>query len=703
MTIPFLDLFNKLRGRFTPKTTESVKPQAPRVVRPSGDRLSKTVVPRPTAPRVIGAEAPRAFAPAPRARELPPALAKALEPKLERAISLQLSEFLDQIPAEYVKPVEVIDANRPVSLKASEVEKGMPERKPSILLASLYQQVPGIFLKSVAASDPTRVLLPYEKVLEQFSNVQVRADQQHDDRVPQLETPILQATLEDTERFGTKMEPVVSSSAPNMPVKPPTAANFASAEPEAAVTEVVGSSKSDAPRPAIKLSPTETKPEKTPYPFQFKTTAPPPPLKIPFQFPPNGTGAPASERVPASSGPPVPPLSKSPPKLTPPEPAVEKTESTGKTPEKIAFQLEDKAPEAPQAQSATAKREEPVLKLAPAAASPEISTATLFTEEVEAGDKEPVGTVFEEAHSETSLEALEREYFQGSKGAPIEKAANDEGSMVELALKPIFENMPIFQRDGDAGAVSESARIKFALNLIQPQLATGRVLIAAKTFKRLLPPNYRSLFAIDPEETPVSLPLQEVLKNFPVELLKVREDQQRFLPEDDIVTPISEKAKEDAERFQAVEETAKTPGTAPEAAKTGTTGESAEKIDAKKIVSTACDLPGVAGCEVMFPDGLSLAGNLPSEMGADGLCAMAPTLLQRIETHMSDTKLGRLAAMTLHGETGAITLFASENIYLAALHKDAAALACETRAKLAELLEQLSHAFAKPEVPHVDH
>src|SRR5947209_13489975 len=183
MTIPFLDLFNKLRDRLSAKAVQPpAAPSLPRVVRPSGDRLSKTVLPRPGAPRVIGSTAPRQFAPAPRARELPPALAKAIEPKLERAISLQLSDFLEQIPAEYVKPVEVIDTNRPVTLKASEIEKGMPEQKPSISLTSLYQQIPEIFLRTIAPTDSTRVALPYDKVLEQFANVQVRSDKQRDDR-----------------------------------------------------------------------------------------------------------------------------------------------------------------------------------------------------------------------------------------------------------------------------------------------------------------------------------------------------------------------------------------------------------------------------------------------------------------------------------------------------------------------------------------
>src|SRR6202035_4854480 len=151
-------------------------------------------------------------------------------------------------------------------------------------------------------------------VLEQFTMVQVRSDQQRDERVPQLETPILQATIEDTKRFGTKIEPVESSILPAVPVNPATAEHFASAEPEAA--EIVTSPKVSASAQAISLNDPATEPAKVPFKIDFET-APPlsPSLKIPFQFPPNGTGALASERVPASCGPPVPPLSTPPPKL----------------------------------------------------------------------------------------------------------------------------------------------------------------------------------------------------------------------------------------------------------------------------------------------------------------------------------------------------------------------------------------------------
>src|SRR5438067_2504909 len=326
MTIPFVDLFKKLTERFKPAATEESTPTAsPARIpkKPASERLSKTVLPHAT--RSFSAPDPFRSAPgatsartataplqlgsqritaAPRkspTSHLPPALARALEPKLERAISLRLADFIDRVPAGYIKPVEILDASARVSLKASEIEKGMPEKNPTISLPSLYQQVPEIFLKGVRPDDNTRVELPYEKVLEQFKSTQVRADQLRDPAVPQVDTPILKATIQDSERFGTKIEPIETSTLPAVPVKPATAASIAAAEPDAFVQQTVKSTVPD--HPVISLYSPELKSKnEPPTPKRPSPSGP----TIPFDLSPNGTGVSASERVPASSGPPVP-------------------------------------------------------------------------------------------------------------------------------------------------------------------------------------------------------------------------------------------------------------------------------------------------------------------------------------------------------------------------------------------------------------
>src|SRR5262249_62142718 len=95
-------------------------------------------------------------------------LARALERKVERTISLRGAELIDVVSIGFIKPVEILDTNAVVSLKASEIEKGMTEKHPMISLPSLYQQVPEIFLRSVRPDDDTRIELPSNNVLDQF-------------------------------------------------------------------------------------------------------------------------------------------------------------------------------------------------------------------------------------------------------------------------------------------------------------------------------------------------------------------------------------------------------------------------------------------------------------------------------------------------------------------------------------------------------
>ena len=652
MTIPFLDFFKKLTGRATPVTAEPVAGSTPAraVKKPASERLSKTVLPHATRSfsppdpfrSASGATSARSGTPAlelgargiktsprrPQSGHLPPALARALEPKLERAISLRIADFIDRVPAGYIKPVEILDAAARVSLKASEIEKGMPERNPTISLPSLYQQVPEIFLRGVRPDDMTRIPLPYEKVLEQFKGAQVREDQLRDPAVPQVDTPILKATIQDSERFGTKLEPLETSTLPSVPVRPATAESIAEAEPDAIVQ---GTTKLTTPsgHPVISLYSPELKSKSEP-------PAPKPShpgFKIPFDLSPNGTGESATERVPASSGPPVP----TPLPFTPELP-------------KIAFQLPVEKPKAPP--------------------------------------------------TKTPSEALP------AKPAGMPAAAKDE-RLMSLSLKAVLQNLPAFQLNGDIGGISEEERVSLPLALIEPQLASGRISISPEVFQTALPEKHRALFQIDEAKTPVALPLEEVLKNLPATVLKLRDDQEHFALDTDFETPFSIKAKEDAQRLAAQTSTAAKSSEKPEEppvveAKIETAPAAEKKIDPKEVVAEATALEGVKACAITFSDGLSLAGELPEEIAADGLCAMAPALLERIGQHVRETKLGSLVAVTLHASDSAVSFFAEGNICLTALHAEGS-LSTKTRTQIAELVEKLSRTYAQPETKHVDH
>ena len=655
MTIPFLNLFKKLTSRWAPEAAEQKPTSSPvRVAKkPASERLSKTVLPHATrsfAPpdlfrSAAGAPSPRASTPplelgarritasAKRSQSshLPPALARALEPKLERAISLKIADFIDRVPAGYIKPVEILDASACVSLKASEIEKGMPDKNPSISLPSLYQQVPEIFLRGVRPDDQTRVALPYEKVLEQFQSVHVRSDQLRDPPIPQLDTPILKATMQDSERFGTKLEPLETSAAlSRVPLKTATAESIAAAEPDAIVQEKP-SPTSPGHRVISLYSPELKSKNEPPAPSspRDESVSPRRPnrtdLETPLEILPNGTGASASERVPASSGPPVPtPLPFSPelPKI-PFEPPVEKPTAS--------------------------KKLEELLRSKPGAASTPA--------------KDPI----------------------------------------TLSLKAVLQNLPAFQLNGDVGTVSNEERLTLPLALIEPQLASGRISIAPDVFEAALPEKHRGLFQADEVKTPVALPLEEVLKNLPATILKLRDDQEGFALDTDFETPFSAKAKEDARRFATDKaSTEKIPDQATEQPKIDIAPVAEKKVDPKEVVAQVSALPGVKACAITFSDGLSLAGELPGEIAAEGLSAMAPALVKRIAQHVRETKIGSLVAVTLYASRSAVSLFAQGNICLAAVHAEGSLLA-QTRTQIAELVEKLSRVYAQSETPHVDH
>ncbi len=492
MSISFPDLFKRARARLFPVSTGSSSPRTVTVpvAKPNSERLSKTVLPNMTckvaASGLLRAEASAASAPrspsgivpgavgfdatsaSPRSRELPAAVALALEPKAERAISLMLSDILDQV---------------------------------------------------------------------------------RDHAVPQVETPFLQVTREDTERFRTS------------------------------------------------------------------TSATPP--KIPFHLPPNGTGAPASERVPALSGPPVPT-------------ALPEAQAPAQIPFKVTAPCNDIRPK--------------------------------FIR-VPAMEPEP----------RTGLP---------TKSAP----AKESDAKIALALTAVLKEVPAFQLNGNPSAVPEDVRVEFPLSLIEPQLASGRVVVSPK-----------------------------VLQNA-MTVLRMRDDQEEIVLKQTIETPFSIKADEDAKRFHAgAGPVPKVSEQSPEQAqleeKIDNQGEDLsavasakeEKLDAKSVVARANALPGVAACAITFADGLSLAGNLPAELAAEGLCAVAPSVLQKIDKHMVGVRLGPLRAVTLHAGKSPVTFLMHGNICLAALHAGDDELPSESRNQLATMVEELSRTYSQPEPAHVDH
>lgn len=352
----------------------------------------------------------------------------------------------------------------------------------------------------------------------------------------------------------------------------------------------------------------------------------------------------------------------------------------------------------------------------------------------------PVTPVTEEEAKPKPEPWLTKESVAAAAEAPAEptpptavasETAGGAEVKIALPLLPILKSLPPMQLTGDPSCVPADVRFELPFALIEPQLASGRVSVTAKVFEVSIPVSFRGLFQAGPGAVDVSLPLQEVLKNLPTASLRMRDDQEEQEAGQNFATPFSAKAEEDAKRFNVpATPVAKPVVPEPEAAvaeppkaevsdesQGGVVAEATApeepssdrplrtplqvaldtdaKLDAKGVVALVNKLPGVRACAIHFGDGLSLAGSLPAELETDGICAMAPSLMQRVENHLVDTKLGLLRGMTLSCTKGAVTFYMHENLCLAALHADLD-LPSETRDRLSRIVHELSRKYSHP-------
>src|SRR4029077_835296 len=108
-------------------------------------------------------------------------------------------------------------------------------------------------------------------------------------------------------------------------------------------------------------------------------------------------------------------------------------------------------------------------------------------------------------------EDLRPKFQRGSPARPAREVAaalsppkRDE-TKIALALNRLLQEVPAFQLNGSPLAVPENVRVELPLSLIEPQLASGRVVISPTLLQRAMPEIYRPLLNVDPGETPISL------------------------------------------------------------------------------------------------------------------------------------------------------------------------------------------------------
>ena len=662
MKLSLLRFFKKEKAAPSDSTT-AVAP----LEKPASERFGKTVM--PNAARVMEPDAGALASAGPKSFSLgenrAPVGAPRVMPRpasvVERTIALQLADLLPQIPAELLATAE-IDPEQRVIFNASELERGMANCRPAVLLRSIYQQAPTIFTSEVAADDARQIALPFHKVLEQFTTLQVRLDQEPDDAVPQVETPFLKVTIEDGKKFGTP----IPAARVAMTTLPPVIAPVAVAETVAAGA-VVAPKANPAPkislRAPIRLSlPTEmSTPQGSAVAAPVQLQSPPATLPVVPQIFPNGAGVPITERVPASSGPSV-PISLPAPFGSMPSAA----------PARIPFKVTPPAsdlcpPPALPLRAAASSR-------APLVFSDEGARVRLSLRAILRGIPPfqcigPIDIVPEDAKIEIPFAIVEPQLSLGRVAiSPAQFQAAmpeqyrslykmDEGGVpVSLPLSEILQNLPneslqlrgdqeeaevaqLFETPFSQKAAEDAARMKISPGPIaKAVVAAGGAVVAGIG---------------DPGRS-------------------------------DVASPIP--AKVDAPPESPIPATVRTP--------LQVALDTDDALDAKSVVTHACRLPGVSACAIVFSDGLSLAGNIPDVYEADALCAMAPEIVKRIDEQMNNANLGALRGITVFCEKAPVSFFAHGNICLAALHS-AGEIAAEIRDRLGRTTQELARMYAQ--------
>ena len=143
--------------------------------------------------------------------------------------------------------------------------------------------------------------------------------------------------------------------------------------------------------------------------------------------------------------------------------------------------------------------------------------------------------------------------------APLGGAARNGSEVpktVRVALGPIIKNLPPELQPAEPNALANKpgATVELPLELINSQLANGRVTIPFSTLLKSLPEEVKRHFPQADTAAEVAIPVKEILQDYPQDLLRPRADQEPEEALPVIPTPFTGPAKEDTERFDHVPE-----------------------------------------------------------------------------------------------------------------------------------------------------
>ena len=512
-------------------------------------------------------------------------------PKLDApdvAVVLEVGDFVDRLPPNFLNPGP-FDRHHKIEFRASELYSDLTKGRASVPASTIYAKYPSIFARPVSDTEDVEVSLPLQKLVEQLSAAfHTRTDQVAEENVGEIETPFLQVAKEDSERLPTAVGTVAGAIRPAIPLPP------APPVPAPGLAETV---------PNFPVRPQHRT-------GQISTiSAPRLPIDAPVPPAASAIGSPATgpinpgKRPPSTvrasvaggkirlSGPsavtrmsaaPIHPIAPGAAGNTPP-PSIPPVPSTSS--QRIQLPSQGGGPAASPSLAVskkTARIQIPPISLRAGGqgAQPRPGTATpppsVPVQPSPVSIHPPAGTdlpvTFRSSPPPPSAKLPPSSFapaprssfpppsFPGIPPAAVPLAAAPvtltspaptpaDDRKIELGLAAVLRGLPSEVLAVEPYTIADDVRLSLPFASVEKQLSVGRVSIGVEAFVQALPENYRHVLTADSGLTEILLPLPEIFQNLPGSALAIRADQ--IVEETGTLypTPFSQKADEDAQRF----------------------------------------------------------------------------------------------------------------------------------------------------------
>jgi predicted regulator of Ras-like GTPase activity (Roadblock/LC7/MglB family) len=523
--------------------------------------------------------------------EIVPAHATATAPAgPDVPVILEVGDFVDRLPSSFLQTA-ALDRQRKVEFRSSELYSDLTRGRASVPASVIYKKCADIFSRPVSPTEDIEVALPLQKLVEQMSGAfQTRPDQVSVENVGEIETPFRQVALEDNARLprasGTSAGPIA---APAAPAAPKVAAAPAPAEPPLREHHRTGHiSTITPPKPGAESAAPPTAhsagapaPLKRP-PSTVRASVAGAKIRVSGAVAGNRSMAPVGHSPSGASGssgaPGNPALAQPPGPMSMAAAAASPSHQVSKKTARIQIPPISLRPAgAPPKPASPAPPTGPTVPLqpSPVSARPAPGADPLPTFRSSPGVENRATATFRSSPPPI-IKPPPPSFAPRTKLAPAPSAATPtppeatkapepaappvptapltaastpapDNRQVSLKLAAILRGLPTTA----SATVPDETSISIPLRLIEPQLSSGRVAIPLAAFIEALPPEYRGVLAAEAGLAEVPLPLPEIFMNLPSSALSIRADQVAEEAGTTYLTPFSQKAEEDAERFSA--------------------------------------------------------------------------------------------------------------------------------------------------------